>query len=107
MRSSIIPLSLALLAMSNAADVQSPEPNYVPRDGYVPDSQTAARIAEAVLLPVYGKALISKQLPLIARLEGTVWIVEGRLPKGATLGGVAMVKLAKANGAILHMSHGR
>jgi hypothetical protein len=28
---------------------------YRPKEGYVPDSTTAVKIAEAVLVPVYGK----------------------------------------------------
>jgi hypothetical protein len=100
-------VTLSLVAFAGAVGDRSVQQSYAPRDGFVPDALTAVRIAEAVLQPVYGRELIGRQRPLIARLEGNVWVVEGTLPRGATLGGVAEVRIAKSNAAILHMSHGK
>jgi hypothetical protein len=44
-----------------------------PRAGYVPDSATAVRIAEAVLMPIYGKEHIESERPFIAELKDRVW----------------------------------
>ena len=84
-----------------------------PKDGFVPDSITAVKIAEAVLTPVYGKEKVESERPFKAELENGVWTVHGTLhcPDGkggvTTLcdGGTAEVKLSKTDGRILRMGH--
>jgi hypothetical protein len=72
---------------------------YKPKEGYVPNSETAVKIAEAVLIPVYGKKQIGSEEPFTARLKDGVWTVQGSLhcPDGSTtcVGGVAEVKISK------------
>jgi hypothetical protein len=80
--------------------------SYAPPGGVVADSATAVAIAEAVLVPVYGRARIDAQKPLIAELRGETWVVTGQLPP-STAGGVALVEIDKRAGCILRMSHGR
>ncbi len=88
---------------------------YKPKAGYVPDAATAIGIAEAVLVPVYGKEQIESERPFAATLKDEVWIVGGTLHcsdgKGGdtTLcaGGVATVKISKSDGRILYMMHGK
>jgi len=41
-----------------------------PKDGFVPDAKTAEKIAEAVLIPVYGEEQISRERP--SRLPAAV-----------------------------------
>lgn len=77
-----------------------------PTGGFIPDAATAVRVAEAVLNPVYGAKQIGGQKPLTASEQDDVWTVTGQLPP-STLGGVAMVEIAKADGVIRRMSHGR
>lgn len=87
--------------------------NYKPNAGYVPDAQTAAKIAEAVLSPVYGKAKIESEKPFTAKLEGDVWTVAGtlRCPDGKggmtthCVGGVAVVKISRTDARIISMIH--
>lgn len=91
--------------------------NYVPNSGFVPDAKTAIKIAEAVLVPVYGETKIREEEPFTANLKGDTWTVEGtldckdqngkQLPSGSCTGGVAMVKLSKRDGRILSMGHGK
>lgn len=81
--------------------------SYRPSPGYVPDSATAVRVAEAISMSMYGKALIQQELPLTARLKGEVWVVTGQLPNGATRGGVAVVELARHTGRVLRVTHGQ
>ncbi len=83
-----------------------------PAGGFVPDSKTAVKIAEAVLVPVYGEKQIESEKPLAAKLKGNVWTVEGGLHcsdgKGTgtvCLGGVATVEIDKMDGRIVSMSH--
>ena len=89
--------------------------SYKPPGGYVPDSATAVKIAEAVLVPIYGKKQIDSELPLNARLKDGVWTVTGTLRcpdgKGGTtsmcFGGAAVVQISKADARILSMEHGK
>jgi NTF2 fold immunity protein of polymorphic toxin system component len=84
-----------------------------PKRVYVPDSATAVKIAEAVLIPVYGKKHIESEEPFHAKLENDVWTVSGTLRcpdgKGSTTsqcnGGVAVVQLSKVDARILSMIH--
>ena len=55
--------------------------NVKPRDGYVPDAETAIAVAIAVWNPIYGKKQIEEERPYTARLEDGVWTVKGSLPK--------------------------
>ena len=87
--------------------------SYAPKDGFVPDPKTAVKIAEAVLIPVYGEKQIESERPFKAVLENGVWTVDGTLRcpdvKGGVttmcFGGTAEVKLSKTDGRILKMIH--
>jgi hypothetical protein len=87
----------------------------VPKGGFVPDSVTAVKIAEAALIPVYGKKVIESEEPFDANLKGDIWTVSGTLHcsdgNGGTtthcVGGVAVVKISKTNGRILSMTHSK
>jgi hypothetical protein len=79
----------------------------IERDGLVPDAETAIGIAVAAWEPIYGKDKIAEEKPYRARLDtNRVWIVEGSLPKGC-LGGVATAEIAKDDGRVLRVSHGK
>lgn len=88
---------------------------YRPKEGYVPDSATALKIAEAVLISVYGAKQIKSEQPFTARLKDGVWIVSGMLrcsggTSGTTAsceGGVAVVKISKGDAPIVSMIHGQ
>ena len=81
-----------------------------PQADCVPDQQTAVRIAEAVLIPVYGEKHTKSEEPFTARLNGTRWIVKGTLGKARhkdeiVVGGTAMVEIDKKDGRILAVYH--
>ncbi len=82
------------------------EKGVVPDAGFVPDEVTAIRIAEAVLIPIYGQKKVGSERPFSAKLTKGVWKVEGYLPEGAS-GGVAEVRIDKRDGRILHVIHGK
>jgi hypothetical protein len=96
---------LASLAMPVAAADSSPH-SYAPKSGFVPNESTAIAIAIAVWTPIYGEDAIARQKPYTATLVNDTWIVEGSLPKGI-LGGVARAEIAKRNGRILRVTHGK
>lgn len=80
--------------------------SHMPKDGYVPNASTAISIAEAVLVPIYGKEQIEKQKPLNATLSEGVWMVSGTLPEGM-MGGVAEIEISRQSGKILRVTHGK
>jgi hypothetical protein len=77
---------------------------WIPKDGFVPDSETAVRIAEAVWIPIYGEKRIAKEKPFKAQLRGETWFVKGTLPPGA-VGGTAIAEISKLDGRILRVVH--
>lgn len=99
----------ALAGPSLAAAQQESRHAYVAPQGLVPDSATAVRIAVAVWTPIYGARQIRSEAPYRATLRDSVWTVQGSLPCGglACPGGVALAEIAKRDGRILRVSHGR
>jgi len=86
---------------------------YRPSKGFVPDEETAVKVAEAVLIPVYGKEKIEAERPFTATLKKGVWTVAGtlRCPDGKggfttdCDGGVATVQISKQDARIISMIH--
>jgi hypothetical protein len=76
-----------------------------PKNGFVPDESTAVKIGEAVAIAQYGEKMISEERPFRARLYGDTWIVKGTLHPQGALGGTAVMKLSKADGRIVFMTH--
>jgi len=70
--------------------------------GYVPNEETAIRIAVAVWIPIYGKETIENEKPYKAILKDGVWYVRGSLPLPppgqAIFGGVAHAAISKEDG---------
>ncbi|HET7584740.1 MAG TPA: YbbC/YhhH family protein [Gemmatimonadaceae bacterium] len=99
---------VAALPWLTAAQRQQPR-SYVPPQGFVPDARTAVRIAVAVWSPIYGEDHIAGEAPYQATLHDSVWTVEGTLHCGGPvcLGGVAEAEIARRDGRILRVSHGR
>ena len=101
-------ISYAVLLLGAA-----PGEGYTPPNGFVPDEATAVRVAEAVLIPVYGAKQIESERPFTATLKKGVWAVEGtlRCPDGKggfttdCVGGVATVQISKQDARIISMIH--
>jgi hypothetical protein len=79
---------------------------FIPKNGYVPDEATAIKIAEAVLIPIYGREQIEGERPFKATLNSDVWVVTGSLQAGR-VGGVAVVKISKKDARVLAVTHGK
>lgn len=87
---------------------------------YVPDRETAIKIAEAVWLPIYGDG-IYKKTPFKAYLtKDSIWHVTGSLPRSgrqvdshgdtvivAVFGGVPHAFIDKKSGCIVHVFHSK
>lgn len=100
----LIFISLTFASVLYAAEAQ--KHNYKPASGYVPDEETAIKIAVAVWLPIYGKKQIETEKPYKAILKDGIWYVCGSLPKGWVCG-VAEAEIAKDDGRIIRVSHGK
>src|ERR1700694_3852686 len=72
---------------------------------YVPNAETAIKIAEAVWLPIYGEKIYENK-PFKAKLKNSnVWIVQGTLKND--LGGVPYIEIQKKDCKILKVYHGK
>jgi hypothetical protein len=104
-------ISTALCSMLLAAATFGQDA--VPKKGYVPDSATALKVAEAVLIPVYGQQKVDSQRPFSAKLENDVWTVDGTLycsdrQLGSQLivqhcNGLLEVRISKSDAHVLSM----
>lgn len=79
---------------------------------YVPDEETAKKIAEAIWIPIFGEAHIIPQRPYKVKLVDDVWIVEGLIPEPYRYdpdvrGGGAYIEIQKSDCKILKVKHGR
>jgi hypothetical protein len=81
--------------------------NCKPIDGYVPDEETAIKIAVAVWSKIYGKNHIAEQKPYIASFKDGIWHISGTLPPKYDLGGTAYAEIIKESGKIIRVSHGK
>ncbi len=93
---------------------------YYPTKGFVPDSTTAIKIAEAIWLPIYGNK-IYKELPFHATLVGdSVWVVQGSLDNKSrwdtvrgqetltiTSGGVLNAEIRKTDCKVMRVFHSK
>jgi NTF2 fold immunity protein len=96
-----------ILAISIFVACSYSEKNNNQINDFVPNKETAIKIAEAIWLPIYGSN-IKNFKPYKAYLveNEKVWIVEGSLKKGEK-GGVPKIEINKKDCKILKVSHGK
>lgn len=81
-----------------------------PLNGYVPDEKTAIAIAEAVIVPIYGKREMKRERPYKAKLKNDeIWVVWGSIPYRwlGIMGGSIQVEILKKDGRILNVYHSK
>lgn len=78
--------------------------SYAPKSGMVPDETTAIRVAEAILIPIYGEKKVISERPYYARLSNGTWTVAGSIHT-ANFGGVAVVKISQVDARIIFVIH--
>lgn len=113
-------LVLIILVSIYSLSSLAQEHNYKPADGYVPNQETAVKIAVAVWTPIYGKNEIENQAPYNVSLKNGIWTVTGSIPEAettldengkkvifVTVGGVALIQISKDDGRIIGVSHGQ
>jgi hypothetical protein len=106
----LLPLTIFIILIISIITVTSGDYKsdiaYKPKEGFVPNKETAIKIAEAIWLPIYGDR-IYKRKPFVAELKnGKTWIVQGTLPKGWD-GGTPYIEIQKSDGKILLVMHGK
>jgi hypothetical protein len=82
-----------------SADYRTP----LPKEGLVPDKETAIKIAEIVLFRLYGEQNIIRQRPYTVKEEDYIWWVSGTLPRDS-YGTVFNIGISKHTAAILHLT---
>src|SRR5215471_13748030 len=92
-------IALILVIMTASQAQGDASSSWRPPNGFVPDKETAVRIAEAVWIPIFGAAKIETEKPFAASLSNNVWTVTGSLLKGQP-GGVASAEISKETGCI-------
>jgi hypothetical protein len=110
MKRAVIVISVLAAVVTIAYSQTQQDPSVRPKEGFVPNAETAVKVGEAVLIPVYGKEKILGERPFEAALQGDVWTVQGTLhcggpPGTLCTGGTAVVKISKTSGQILFMTH--
>ena len=75
-----------------------------PKGGFVPDRDTAIKVAYAISLPVFGRAEIDKEKPFRAELKQGQWIVLGKPVKHAS-GGTLVVQIDQSSGEVSYLGH--
>lgn len=107
-RSAVLALGLGIAVPAHGHDARCDKSIDLvqPRRGIISNAQTANAVALLYLLPVYGRDVIDRQLPLRATLHDGVWTVEGVPPPGS-IGGNATIILCQRNGAVLRMIHSK
>lgn len=91
-------INISILVANNFSDPK--------KDGYVPNAETAIKIAEAIWLPIYGKDIYCR-LPFKATLvDGHIWQVTGTLPPEYE-GGVPYIEIEKKDSRIIKVYHSK
>jgi hypothetical protein len=75
-------------------------------NNFVPNKQTAKKIAVAVWVPIYGNSIYFKRPYKTRLVNDEIWIVEGSLPFFA-IGGVPYIEIRKSDGKIISVSHSK
>lgn len=76
----------------------------LPKDGLVPDKETAIKIAEVILFRLYGEEDIIAERPYKVKQEADIWGISGTLRENE-FGSAFNIAESKQTGAILHLEH--
>src|SRR5262249_37801342 len=77
---------------------------YDPPEGFVLDAETAEKIAEILMIRMFGETNTEREMPLRATLKDGVWIVRGSEAR-IQLGGVAEMHINKRDARIVYFKH--
>jgi hypothetical protein len=102
---SFVRLFVLSMVMAGACCAQDP---WKQPYGLVPDKETAIKIAEAVLFPLYGEDEIKKERPYKVELRDGVWELHGSMPTlkdSLVVGGTFYVKILQSDARVIDIGH--
>ena len=102
---------ISTLCLSSASLAQNVPAQNAPKvfecnGGVVADKETAIRIAEAILSPVYGEKAIRGQRPYQVTLKDGKWTVDGTA-SSASFGESFHIVILQSDGRVLEIGYGR
>jgi hypothetical protein len=101
--------SFSLLSVDSQSKNENHHKFYDRKEGFVSDKETAEKIAEIILLNIYGEG-IKSQKPFIVKLkDNKIWIIQGswNSKNRNSKGGVVYLEIQKSDGKILKVTHGK
>ncbi|SRR6266478_1694686 len=96
-------LSVGLISVCAAQNIPQ---LFERKGGLVPDKETAVRIAEAILFPIYGEKNIRDQRPYPIKLRGGKWIIDGAPPPAGFTGGSFHIIILQRDARVIEIGHG-
>jgi hypothetical protein len=73
-------------------------------ESFVPNEETAIKVAEAVWLPIFGNEIYDNR-PFVAKLlNSRIWLVQGTTVK-TQFGGVPYIEIQKSDCKVLRVYH--
>ena len=99
---------MSLIVLTDACSVTKNKGvnNNMTTINYVPNEETAIKIAEAIWLPIYGEKIYSQKPYTVSLLKDSIWVVTGTLAENKR-GGVAYIEIQKSDCKILKVTHGK
>ena len=94
---------ISTLCLSSASLAQSVPKIFECNGGVVADKETAIRIAEAILSPVYGEKAIRGQRPYQVTLKDGKWTVDGTV--APDFGGRFHIVILQSDGRVLEIGY--
>jgi len=95
---------IAALCLSSASLAQNVPQIFECNGGVVSDKETAIRIAEAILFPVYGENAIRGRRPYQVTLNDGKWTVDGTVPPGF-VGGSFHVAILQRDARVVEIGY--
>jgi NTF2 fold immunity protein len=106
MKHCICSLMIATLCLSSASLAQNVPKIFECNGGVVADKETAIRIMEAILSPVYGEEAIREQRPYQVTLKDGKWTVDGTAAPPGHVGGRFHIIILQSDGRVLEIGYG-
>jgi hypothetical protein len=98
------PMIATALLLSASLGQNAPE-LFERKGGLVPDKETAIRIAEAILFPIYGAKNIREQRPYQITLKDGKWTIDGAPPPPGFAGGSFHIVILQRDARVLEIGH--
>ena len=98
---------IAALCLSSPSLAQNVPKVFECNGGVVADEETAIRITETILSPVYGEKAIREQQPYQVTLKDGEWTVDGTAAPPGHFGGRFHIVILQVDGRVLEIGYGR